>query len=251
MPNNSGYNATLSLGGAAIARASRAAIQANNALVDVTDLSHVVAQPARGITTVNVTGEAGYKLQSGRAWTVSVGAGYTGAELDGGSIDMRVQDIDTSDAADWIAQRVPGPVTCTATLNTKYAATTHFMTMVKAAASSNTSLAMTITDSTASTVIAGTVSVSDAGWEAPPGAVTQSFGCQFKTITSVGASFRFGSMAFTAATSEKSTVCIVKDGAGTTKLSGLGYIMGAGLTWDKGAAVRQTVTHSIHSVVFG
>jgi len=247
MPNNSGYKASVTLGGSTPTRLQRVGYTVNGAPIDIPDLSHAVAQMAPGIATVDVVAEQSYKGSSGRRFTLTLGA-YAGAEFDNVTLTARNDEIDTADAADAFTQRVPGAGTFEATGGGKYNATTHFATLAKVAASTGTSLAASIHDSAGSAVISGLAFVNRGGWDAPRGAITQEFGVRFKTITSITASAKFCSMVKTASLGAASTAVVVKDPAGTTKLSGAGYAMEATFTATAAGAVTESIRHSVHTV---
>lgn len=245
--NQSGYQAKLTHGGATPTRLTNVGFTIDHKTVDTSDLSHVIAQTARGVAELDVTGESRYKGQSGRNWTCVLGT-YTGAELIGGSIDMSVQSIAGEDAADFLTQRIPGALTVTGTFKARYAGTMHFAKIVKAAASSATSLAVSITDATSSTVISGTARVGRGSLSFPADAAGQEATFQFLTVGKVGASFAMGSQCLTHCVAKSSSSISVKNPAGSTVCSGAGYIFGAGLTFDQAGAVTQTIRHSIHTI---
>lgn len=250
MPNETGYNSAIRIGSTMVmSRVTSIEYVADHAAIDVTDLGDWIDNIARGPMTLDVNAHTAYKSQSGLKWLCTLGAGYTGAEFESVGISWNNAEIETADAADTLSQRAAGPANVTIRGSARYNATNHFHSMLWTAASSNISLAMTVTDANGSQVIAGTMRVTNAGKRMDArAAVAQTFECKLLGCTAIGASAQFLQWAKAAASGAGTKTVKITAPGGQVDLSGTGTVLAATLNAARDQSVRETCKIGIHTI---
>lgn len=247
--NKSTYNHTLSWKGTAVAARTSIDEAATHGVADTTDLGDIVDNNAATNMSLDVNAAATYKNQSGRKWTLNIGA-YAGADIYDISINAAIREVDVSENSDYLRQRVPFAGRWSASGRARYNTTAHFMSSCRTAASSATSLVCSVKDAQGSTVISGLARVTRAGiGGGAAAAVDQPVEVQFLSVSNIGASAYFLRWARQGASGvQTSQACKIANAAPVTLLSGSGYIMAATLAAPQDGPVTQTMRAAINSV---
>lgn len=246
--NKSTYNHTLTWKGTSVAARTSIEHAATHGVADTTDLGDIVDNNAATNMSLDVNAAATYKNQSGRKWTLTIGS-YAGADIYDISINAAIREVDVTENSDYVRQRVPFAGRWTVSGRARYNASVHFLSQIRTAASSATSLVCKVQDAQGSTVISGLARVTRAGIGGGVAqAVDQPVEAQFLSITSIGASWYFGKWARMGASgAQTSQACKIANAAGTTLLSGTGYIFAATLAAPQEGIVTQTMRAGINS----
>lgn len=245
--NKSTYGHALTWRGTSVAARTRVNHEATHRLADTTDLGDYIGNAVGTNMSVDVTAESTYKNQSGRKWTLTIGS-FAGADIYNISINANNREVDVTDNADYVSQRVPFAGTWTVAGTARYNATVHFLSQARTAASSNTSVACKVTDAQGSTVISGLCRVTRAGFGGGVAqAVDQPVEVQMITVQSVGVSAYFPKWCRLGVSGLASQACKITNAAGTTVLSGTGFPMAATLAAPQDGPVTMTMRAAINA----
>lgn len=245
--NKSTYQNTLTWRGTSVAARTRVNHEATHRLADTTDLGDYIANAVGTNMSLDVTAEATYKNQPGRKWTLTIGS-YAGADLYNVSVNCNNREVDVTDNADYVSQRVPFAGTWSIAAMARYNATVHFLSQCRTAASSNTSVAYSLTDAQGSTVLQGVGRISRAGFGGGVAqAVDQPVELQAITVATVGVNALFPKWTRLGVSGLVSQACKITNAAGTTVLSGTGFPMAATLAAPQDGPVTMTMRAAINA----